>query len=29
LSVGADDFYFLLFLANFHKTLASGQKIKF
>jgi len=25
----ADDFYFLLSLANFHKTLASGQGIKF
>jgi len=27
LSVGEDDFYFLLSLFNFHKTLVSGQKI--
>jgi len=27
--VGADNFYFLLCLVNFHKPLASGKKIKF
>jgi len=29
LSVGADNFYFLLSSVNFPKLLASGQKIKF
>jgi len=29
LLVGEDNFYFLLSLVNFHKILASGQKIKF
>jgi len=27
--LGADNFYFLLSLVNFHKTLVIGQKIKF
>jgi len=27
--LGVGNFYFLLCLVNFHKTLASGQKIKF